>query len=253
MIRRSTLVVVASLIVGCAASGKAQQVTPPPTSSPSVLVSATAPPSPVAQLHDFSALDRGLRSREPLIKIWRSPGGTSRMMGANNPMGERLVFLVTEARERDVSWYRILLPRRPNGSTAWVREGPDVRLVRLSDRVEIDLSEYTLVRYDDSKRVGRYKVGIGQPQWPTPIGTFYVWAHVPQPSPSGPYGAYALGLSGFSDVLTDWPGGGRFAIHGTVNRWDGGRKVSHGCIRVFNPEIMKLSDLPLGTPVLITP
>lgn len=252
MIRRYTLILVASLLVGCTASDTAQQTTPAPISSPAVPTPTTLPPSPVAQSHDFTALDRGLRSTEPLIRIWRSPGGTSRMMGANNPMGERLVFLVTEARERDITWYRILLPRRPNGSTAWVKEGPDVRLVRLRDRVEIDLSEYSLVRYADGKRVGRYEVGIGQPQWPTPVGTFYVWAHVPQPSPSGPYGAYALGLSGFSDVLTEWPGGGRFAIHGTTNRWDGGRKVSHGCIRVFNPQVMKLSDLPLGTPVLIT-
>ena len=252
MIRRFALFVVASFVVGCTASDTAQPIAAVPASSPTAPASVAAPPSPMKQLHDFSALDRGLQSREPLIRIWRSPGGASHSMGANNPMGERLVFLVTEARERDVTWYRILLPSRPNGSTAWVKEGPDVRLVRLRDRVEIDLSEYSLIRYDDGKRVSRYKVGIGQPQWPTPVGTFYVWAHVPQPSPSGPYGAYALGLSGFSDVLTEWPGGGRFAIHGTTNPWDGGRKVSHGCIRVFNPQVMKLSDLPLGTPVLIT-
>lgn len=252
MISRYTLIVVASLVVGCTASHTAQQAAPTPTSSPSSSASVTVAPSPTTREHDFSDLDRGLQSREPDIRIWRSPGGKSRSMVANNPMGERLVFLVTEARERDVTWYRVLLPSRPNGSTAWVKEGPDVRVVRLNDRVEIDLSEYTLVRYDDGKRVGRYKVGIGQPQWPTPVGTFYVWAHVPQASPSGPYGAYAIGLSGFSDVLTEWPGGGRFAIHGTANRWDGGRKVSHGCIRVFNPQVMKLSDLPLGTPVVIT-
>lgn len=174
------------------------------------------------------------------------------MMIAHNPMGQRLVFLVTQAREQGATWYRVLLPRRPNGATAWVKDGPDVQLVRLHERVELDLSEFTLVRYRDGKRVARYKVGIGQPQWPTPEGTFYVWAHVPQPSPTGPYGAYAIGLSGFSDVLTEWPGGGRFAIHGTANRWDAGRKVSHGCIRVFNPQVMKLRNLPMGTPVVIT-
>jgi lipoprotein-anchoring transpeptidase ErfK/SrfK len=79
-----------------------------------------------------------------------------------------------------------------------------------------------------------------------------VWAHVPQASPTGPYGAYALGLSGFSDVLTDWPGGGRFAIHGTPYRANTGLKVSHGCIRVFNPDVTTLRDIPLGTPVVIS-
>ncbi|MCJ7831907.1 MAG: L,D-transpeptidase family protein [Actinobacteria bacterium] len=250
MRRLWTVLIVLGLAIGCTASDASQDSPAPPVASPSATPSAS--PVPAVQAHDYAALDRGVRSLNGDIRIWGSPGGESRMMVANNPMGERMVFLVTQARELATTWYRILLPRRPNGSTAWVKEGPDVRLVKLPDRVEIDLSEYTLVRYEKGKRVARYKVGIGQPQWPTPIGTFYVWAHVPQPSPSGPYGAYAIGLSGFSDVLTDWPGGGRFAIHGTVNRWDAGRKVSHGCIRVFNPQVMKLRDLPLGTPVVIT-
>jgi lipoprotein-anchoring transpeptidase ErfK/SrfK len=52
-------------------------------------------------------------------------------------------------------------------------------------------------------------------------------------------------------VLSDWPGGGRAAIHGTAVATDRGQKVSHGCIRVFNKDMKKLEKLPLGTPVLI--
>jgi lipoprotein-anchoring transpeptidase ErfK/SrfK len=62
---------------------------------------------------------------------------------------------------------------------------------------------------------------------------------------------FALGLSGFSNVLTDWPGGGRMAIHGTPYASNKGQMVSHGCIRVYNPDMRKLRRVPLGTPVII--
>jgi lipoprotein-anchoring transpeptidase ErfK/SrfK len=83
------------------------------------------------------------------------------------------------------------------------------------------------------------------------MGTFYVWAQVPQASPFGPYGVFALGLSGFSPVLKDWPGGGRMAIHGTSDPADQGQMVSHGCVRVYNPDMTLLKHVPMGTPVVI--
>ena len=133
-----------------------------------------------------------------------------------------------------------------------MRQDDRLKVVPLNQRIEIDLSAYTLKRFVDGNLVSRFKVGVGMPYWPTPTGTFYVWAHVPQASPTGPYGAYALGLSAFSDVLTEWPGGGRVAIHGTPYKANTGVKVSHGCIRVFNPNVLTLRDVPLGTPVVIS-
>jgi lipoprotein-anchoring transpeptidase ErfK/SrfK len=64
---------------------------------------------------------------------------------------------------------------------------------------------------------------------------------------------YVLGISGFSTVFTDWPGGGRMAIHGTATASDRGQAVSHGCVRVFNSDMRKLRNVPLGTPVVIQP
>ena len=96
-----------------------------------------------------------------------------------------------------------------------------------------------------------FSVGIGTPTYPTTPGRFSVWAFVEYADPSGPYGAFALGLSGFSDVITDWPGGGRMAIHGTADPGDRGAAVSHGCVRVYNADLEALRDVPLGTPVTI--
>ena len=40
-------------------------------------------------------------------------------------------------------------------------------------------------------------------------------------------------------------------VAGTSNPGDRGRSVSHGCVRVYNDDLKKLLDVPLGTPVEI--
>ncbi len=54
-------------------------------------------------------------------------------------------------------------------------------------------------------------------------------------------------------MITDWPGGGRMAIHGTSDPSVAGQDVSNGCIRVFNPLMAKLIDVPMGATVIIRP
>jgi lipoprotein-anchoring transpeptidase ErfK/SrfK len=169
-----------------------------------------------------------------------------------NPNMRLSPLLVTDA-ARDVSgepWYRVLLPIEPNGSAAWVR-GTDVRLVPRDQKIVVDLSQRTLRYFVGGDLAALVSVGVGTPSAPTATGIFYVWIRVRYSSPTGPYGAFALGLSGFSEVLSEWPGGGRMAIHGTSDPSDRGRAVSHGCIRVYNPELKVLRRVPLGTPVII--
>ena len=147
------------------------------------------------------------------------------------------------------TWYRVRLPVRPNGTTGWVR-GSEVEGRDIGERIEVDLSEHRLWRVADGRVVTSYEVGVGAAASPTAPGHFFVWARVPS-DPAGPYGVLALGLSGFSDVITDWVGGGRLAIHGTSHASDRGEDVSHGCVRVFNPQMVSLADVSLGTPVWI--
>ena len=111
----------------------------------------------------------------------------------------------------------------------------------------------TLIRSRDGERIARDKVAVGKASTPTTPGRFFVWARVGYADTSGPYGNFALGLSGFSRVITDWPGGGRMAIHGTADQSLAGEDVSNGCIRVFNPLMSKLIDVPMGTTVIIRP
>jgi hypothetical protein len=189
-----------------------------------------------------------------VIPIWEHPKSAEATfrLDTQNPSGSFSPMLIENAKRRaGEAWYRVLLPLRPNGSGAWVRES-DVSLRRIDQRIEVDLSDRVLRYYvhDDLKK--HFKVGVGTDATPTGTGTFYVWVKIRYASPYQPYGIAALGLSGFSPVLSEWPGGGRMAIHGTSSPSDLGNAVSHGCVRVFNDDLKALLDVPLGTPVEIS-
>jgi lipoprotein-anchoring transpeptidase ErfK/SrfK len=109
----------------------------------------------------------------------------------------------------------------------------------------------------------RYPVGVGRrgmawtgsafidgkyikPGWSAPESIRKDYARlptvVPGGSPSNPMGAAAMTLSG----------GGEYAIHGTNNPGSVGGFVSHGCIRMYNSDIMDLYQRSsYGTPVVV--
>jgi lipoprotein-anchoring transpeptidase ErfK/SrfK len=95
-------------------------------------------------------------------------------------------------------------------------------------------------------------VGVGAPATPTPRGQFYIRDRLTRYA-SPFYGPVAFGTSARSRVLTDWPAGGYIGIHGTNQPQLIPGAVSHGCIRLRNPDIRRLAALmPVGTPLTIT-
>ena len=110
----------------------------------------------------------------------------------------------------------------------------------------------------------RYPVGVGRagmawsgrarvarklirPSWGPPLDIWqrnpHLPAIIPGGSPQNPMGAAVLGLNR-----------GNYAIHGTSDPSSIGRFVSHGCIRMFNADIIDLYNrVPVGTPVVVLP
>jgi lipoprotein-anchoring transpeptidase ErfK/SrfK len=163
-----------------------------------------------------------------------------------------LVFVVTI---RGTERLEVLLPIRPNGSTGWV-DRADVDLFDNNFRVEVDLGTKRLRVHDTGEVVFETTIGVGRDATPTPGGRFYLKELLRPPDPDSIYGAYAYGLSGFSNTLESFAGGdGVIGIHGTNDPASIGGTVSAGCIRVTNNDITHLVEtlrLPLGTPVTIT-
>ena len=127
----------------------------------------------------------------------------------------------------------------------------------------INLSEQRLYYFPPPPgRVRSFPVGIGREGWETPVGETEVvgkrarptWrppasirAERPElpaaigPGPHNPLGPFALDLG--------WT---NYVIHGTNKPPGVGRRVSHGCIRLYNHDIAWLFErVAVGTPVVI--
>jgi lipoprotein-anchoring transpeptidase ErfK/SrfK len=164
-----------------------------------------------------------------------------------------IVFLVKE-REEGADRAEVFLPVRPNGSTGWV-DVDDVTITSVPYRIEIGITAHRLQVFRDDEVILDEPVGVGRTDRPTPGGVYYLKELLQPPDPNGPYGTYAYGLSGFSNVLQSFNGGaGVIGIHGTNEPDKVGTDVSSGCIRLNNEAIERMVEeigLPLGTPVEI--
>lgn len=169
----------------------------------------------------------------------------------SNPTHEG-VLLLFSVLSQEGNWLKVRLPKRPNGSTGWVKTS-DVRIRKVPNRIVIDRSDRTLQALRGDEVLLEAPVGVGLSSTPTPLGEFYVDISVPYADTSGPYGAYMLSVAGYSEVLTNFGGGnGQIAIHGTNNRGSVGIQSSNGCLRLHNETILELKELaPTGTPVEI--
>jgi hypothetical protein len=255
---RRTLAVLLLSLVACSGSTQAPD-DPSPTPTPAALTpSPTASPTREPAREYPHAAGMVAIPNERYLEMWKhpGPGEPAYLFDARNPNAggpPSSPLLIDDRAERDGErWIKLLLPIRPNGASDWAKV-TDVTIEPVFERIVVDLSERILRHYHRDDLVSRFRVGIGAPQYPTGEGRFYVWQRVPFADASGPYGIFALGLSGFSPVLSDWPGEGRMAIHGTADPSDRGREVSHGCVRVYNEDLRALLDVPLGTPVIIRP
>ncbi len=111
-----------------------------------------------------------------------------------------------------------------------------------------------------------YLVAIGQPKWPTPIGTFQVDEMVEnpdfiafdfndptkpdrgkvKPGPNNPLGVRWIGFA----VAHGWQVG----FHGTAKTSVLGQAVSHGCVRMSNTDVVEVyKRVKLGTTVIVEP
>jgi hypothetical protein len=160
-------------------------------------------------------------------------------------------ILEGQTNEQGEYWVRVRLPILPNGTTGWIPRGALGAYNKIWTHLVIDRRLFTATLYKRGRAVFRSRVGVGLPYWPTPAGKFYVRERITGFSDLI-YGPIAFGTNARSAVLTDWPGGGFIGIHGTNQPEILPGRVSHGCVRMPNPAILRLARLmPLGTPVTI--
>lgn len=178
------------------------------------------------------------------------------------------------ARKHDVGYYE-LVDANP-GVDPWL-PGEGTRIVIPTqfilpagprDGIVINLAELRLYYFDKANnKVSTFPVGIGSEYWPTPTMANEKivakekdpsWRVPPSimrehenagqpipavwgPGPNNPLGAYAF--------RTSHPG---ILIHGTDTPVGIGRRVTHGCVRMYPEDVEKLYyEVPVGTSLQI--
>jgi hypothetical protein len=148
-------------------------------------------------------------------------------------------------------WVHVRLATLPNGRTGWLPRAALGGYGTVETELDVDLERLTATLMRRGRPVFRAPIAVGQARWPTPRGHFYIRDQLTSyVSPT--YGPRAFGTSARSARLTDWPAGGFVGIHGTDKPQLIPGRVSHGCIRMRNRDILALARLmPVGTPLTI--
>jgi lipoprotein-anchoring transpeptidase ErfK/SrfK len=248
-------------VAACVVAGLAQLLTGPPA-RPEAYRALPAPPKPTIAIPEPLGLGDDRRSATVWTSVERGatartrPDGGARAVAqlpTRTPEGTANAVLVT-ARASDAHgrvWVRARLPVLPNGTTGWLPRSALGAYQVVHTRLIVDLHRERATLLRNRRPVFRTDIGVGRPRWPTPRGQFYIRNRLTRyRSPA--YGPLAFGTSARSDRLTDWPAGGFIGIHGTDQPGLLPGRVSHGCIRMRNEDILRLGRMmPVGTPVTI--
>jgi lipoprotein-anchoring transpeptidase ErfK/SrfK len=148
-------------------------------------------------------------------------------------------------------WQRVLLPSKPNHSTAWLSTD-GLETAHTPYTVRVSTGKRQLAVYKSGKAVGTWSVAVGAAKTPTPAGWTFVLASMSQKA-SAPTGPVVLPVGAHSATLDTFGGGpGTVAFHGWPDQKVFGQAASHGCVRVPANALKALMRVPLGSPVLIT-
>jgi hypothetical protein len=221
-------------------------VTGGPIDDTAVQDGAARPAAGVAQRRGRSMpLGAGIVRRTALRS---SPGGrVIARIGQRTSFAGPQILAVVARRGR---WLGVLHEALPNGRTGWIH-AQDARLYSEPWRIVVDRSARTASVRRGGKVVERFRVGIGGPGSPTPLGRFAVTDRLVTAGPRSVYGCCILALSGRQPSLPPgWRGGDRLAIHGTADDSRVGGADSAGCL-VAERGVMRrlLKRLPVGTRV----
>jgi L,D-transpeptidase catalytic domain len=256
----------ATLLTGCAglaAVGLASIVLTREADAQSArpLAAVVATPTPAFEVPEPLRFDpatetsrwASVRHEAPVVAAPSATSAVVAHLDARTPEGTTNVVLVGRYhRDRTGQLWRRILGAGEDfgGGWAWVTSDALGAGGVSHARLVIDRRTLTATLERSGRVRFRARIGIGAPDTPTPAGRFYIRNTLTRYA-SPRYGPVAFGTSAQS-TATEWPGGGFIGIHGTNRPELLPGRVSHGCIRMANSDIVRLArQLRTGTPVVI--
>ena len=143
--------------------------------------------------------------------------------------------------------YRVSLRRlyAANPGIGHLHAGQKVQIPGLPDpttipySIQISIKKRKLTLFHSGRLVKIYPIAVGKMLTHTPTGEFVIVNR--EYNPGGPFGVLWMSLSKQG-----------YGIHGTNDPTSIGKAVSHGCVRMYNRDVLQLADIvPNGTRVSI--
>ncbi|MFW7413748.1 L,D-transpeptidase family protein [Demequina sp. SO4-18] len=260
----AAVIVIAGVAWGAVAmaGGGTEPVT---AAAPSPLEADSSPtreasPSPTEAGPEVVPGDIVIESGEAGIEVFDDPRDESpaERLGPWTALGSPTTLLGFARESVDgEEWILVELPGAPNHRSAWVRAA-DAVVTSVDTRIDVYLDEREVEVSVGPETTVIAQAVIGEQASPTPLGVFWVTDVLDfTANPSGVYGAYALGLNGWSETLEEFDGGPpQIALHGTNDPELLGQAASNGCVRLTNATITDIASTPgvgVGTPVVVHP
>ncbi|MEU6645054.1 L,D-transpeptidase [Saccharomonospora sp. NPDC046836] len=250
LVAAGSAALLALLVSGCSGSEEPQAVEPVAVSQEDLttLPDATtfgdlagAPLDPGAE-----STGKVLHPKQDLV-VYKSVNGEPFAKLPSRQMGSPTWVPVIAEQE---GWAQILLPSRPNGASGWVHTGSEVETAQNDFVVTVNRDAFELEITENGQSLGKWTIGIGKAQYPTPKGRAYIIASIAETVNT--YSPIVLPLSYHSDSHETFGGGpGTVGIHTWPDDSFVGQANSDGCIRVTKEALDELVKLPLGTIVNI--
>jgi lipoprotein-anchoring transpeptidase ErfK/SrfK len=179
------------------------------------------------------------------IVVYSAPGGPAIARLAPQQIGETWLPVI----DKQPGWVEVLLPSKPNSSAGWVT---DIALDRAVTPylIRVHLRSLNMELFKGGQRLGSWTVGTGKESAPTPPGRTFLLGSFSDTAQR--YSPVILPLGTHSPTLDSFGGGpGTVAIHTWPTANVFGTRSSDGCIRVPRDALNQLTQVPLGTLVLI--
>ncbi|MGG3468933.1 L,D-transpeptidase family protein [Neobacillus pocheonensis] len=156
------------------------------------------------------------------------PGETLPVISANYRVSLRRLYAANPGLGHLHAGQKIQIPGLPEPST-------------IPFSIQISVGKRRLALFQSGRLMKIFPIAVGKMLTNTPTGEFVIVNR--QFNPGGPFGVLWMSLSKHG-----------YGIHGTNDPSSIGKAVSHGCVRMYNRDVLQLAGMvPNGTRVTISP
>jgi L,D-transpeptidase ErfK/SrfK len=131
--------------------------------------------------------------------------------------------------------------------------------VRSPVSLVVDLSDRRVYVYEEERVKTSFRIAVGRAGWETPTGRYTVISMVENPAWQHPFTGEIVPPGNGNPLGVRWigfwtDGKNTIGFHGTPNEETVGRAASHGCIRMYNDDVIALFEMvQVSTPVIVVP